>query len=599
MNATATDLAAWLKFHLAKGVGPDGKRRVSVKNLIETHTPQNLIPMQGSAKTQNPETVQLTYAMAWLVYDYRGKKVVSHGGMIDGFRVQITFLPEENLGFAVLCNLHDTRMTLALTNSLIDLYCGLEKKDWDAYYRKLVSDEAAERKKALEDRDKARDPEREDELFRSRDTRGVYTHPAYGSATVSEKGGECYSCYGNFACPLEHFESDTFRVTEGFFEEQLVPFVVSDGKVVSLKIRRAAVQGRISTQLTSAKNSSSRSSCLYIVRRSSSVPQATILPRDMIATRSQSFSTSRMMCVENRIVLPRPRSCLMLFSTARCTSTSSPAVGSSKISTGGSLTSARAIDTFCFMPVLIFAPGTSRKSCIWSVVKSSSIRDAEHVGRDVVQPAVVLDHFPRGHAVVDAGVRGQKADVVAHLGGLRHDVEAGDGRRCRPMGLSTVQSMRSVVVLPAPLGPSRPNTSPGPHGEVNGIDRRASAGPRRETTSTDRGLRSWDGYAPAARQESSRQGVCGAPLLVVRPGRVRDFELGRRHCRWRRSSALRRPVPWSVFSRRSSKSSGPATSTMLPFAATKNAVVPSSLAFQCGLRRQVEREVVRSAGRRP
>ena len=139
-------MAAWLKFHLARGVGPDGKRLVSVKNLTETHTPQNLIRMRGSARSMNPDTVQLAYAMGWLVYDYRGKKVISHGGMIDGFRVQITFLPDEKLGFAVLCNLHDTRMTQALTNSLIDLYAGLEAKDWNAYYRKVVDDEAAERK---------------------------------------------------------------------------------------------------------------------------------------------------------------------------------------------------------------------------------------------------------------------------------------------------------------------------------------------------------------------------------------------------------------------------------------------------------------------
>jgi len=235
VNATATDLAAWLKFHLSKGVGPDGKRRVSVKNLTETHTPQNLIPMQGSAKVQNPETVQLSYAMGWLVYDYRGRKVVTHGGMIDGFRVQITFLPEDDLGFAVLCNLHDTRMTLALTNSLIDLYCGLEKRDWDSYYHKLVSDESAERKKTLDDRDKSRDRSAKMTLPVS-GYAGKYVHPAYGAANVIEKDGKLKLVYGNFTCPLEHFERDTFRVTEGFFEEQLVAFVVADGKATRLKL---------------------------------------------------------------------------------------------------------------------------------------------------------------------------------------------------------------------------------------------------------------------------------------------------------------------------------------------------------------------------
>ena len=70
--------------------------------------------------------MQLAYGMGWLIYDYRGKKLISHGGMIDGFRVQITFLPDEDLGVAVLCNLHETRMTQALTNSLVDLYTRAE-----------------------------------------------------------------------------------------------------------------------------------------------------------------------------------------------------------------------------------------------------------------------------------------------------------------------------------------------------------------------------------------------------------------------------------------------------------------------------------------
>jgi CubicO group peptidase (beta-lactamase class C family) len=234
VNATARDLAAWLTFHLGRGVGPDGKRLVSVKNLGETHTPQNLIRMEGAAKLLNPETVQLTYAMGWLVYDYRGKKVLSHGGMIDGFRVQLTFLPDENLGFAVLCNLHDTRMTAALTNSLIDLYCGFPAKDWNVYYRKIVDDEAAERKRMIEARNKSRDSDKKPSLAPA-GYAGEYTHPAYGPATVTEKGGTLALVYGNFTCPLEHFEGDTFRVTEGFFEDQLVPFTVKDGKATGVK----------------------------------------------------------------------------------------------------------------------------------------------------------------------------------------------------------------------------------------------------------------------------------------------------------------------------------------------------------------------------
>ena len=139
-----------------------------------------------------------------------------------------------------------------------------------------------------------------------------------------------------------------------------------------------------------------------------------------------------MMCVEKTMHLPWSRSSATVFNSARATSTSSPAVASSKISTGGSWTTARATDTFCFMPVDIFAPSTSRMSFIFSRSKSVSIRSAELVVGDAVQPAEVLDHLPAGHAVVDGRVGRHEADLPADLGGLRDHVEAVDrGRAAR------------------------------------------------------------------------------------------------------------------------------------------------------------------------
>lgn len=236
VNASARDLAAWLKFHLSGGIGPAGKRLVSLKNLGETHTPQNLIRMEGMARRLNPDTVQLTYAMGWIVYDYRGKKVLSHGGIIDGFRVQLTFLPEEGAGFAVLCNLHETRMTAALTNSLIDLYCGLPARDWNGFYHTVVKEETAARKKSIEQRDRDRDAAARPTLPLGAYA-GIYRHPAYGAATVVETEGTLSLRYGKFTCPLEHFEGESFRIPSGHFEEQLVVFRLNAGKTSAFTLR--------------------------------------------------------------------------------------------------------------------------------------------------------------------------------------------------------------------------------------------------------------------------------------------------------------------------------------------------------------------------
>ena len=72
-----------------------------------------------------PDSHQVSYAMGWVVYDHRGKLVVAHGGVIDGFRAQVTLLPNEKIGFALLNNLHETKMNIALGNMLIDHLLGL------------------------------------------------------------------------------------------------------------------------------------------------------------------------------------------------------------------------------------------------------------------------------------------------------------------------------------------------------------------------------------------------------------------------------------------------------------------------------------------
>ncbi len=204
VHATGRDLAAWLKFHLSEGRGPDGTRLVSAKSLRETHTPQNLIRMEGTPKLLNPDTVQLSYAMGWLVYDHRGKKVLSHGGLIDGFRTQLTFLPNENLGIAVTVNLHDTRFNAALTNSLIDLYCELPPNDWNQFFQKIVAKEKAAEKAANAAQNKLRDPTIKPSLDLA-DYAGEYIHPAYGLAKASWDNEKLVLAWSSFKCPLEAF----------------------------------------------------------------------------------------------------------------------------------------------------------------------------------------------------------------------------------------------------------------------------------------------------------------------------------------------------------------------------------------------------------
>ena len=222
IHASARDLGAWLKFHLASGT-VRGKRLVSEKNLNETKSPQAIIRLEGNARAMNPDTTQLSYGLGWVVSDHRGKRVLAHGGQIDGFRVQITLLPDEQLGFAILNNLHETRMNQAATNSLIDLYCGLSPRDWNGFFSKIVSDAEVAKRAALEARNAARKPGTKPSLPLA-SYAGDYEHAVYGKLKVLEKDGKLALEWSTFRCPLEHYETDRFRIAEGYFEDRLVEF---------------------------------------------------------------------------------------------------------------------------------------------------------------------------------------------------------------------------------------------------------------------------------------------------------------------------------------------------------------------------------------
>ncbi len=93
INSSANDMANWLKFILNEGE-LDGKRLVSKESFDEWLKPQMKISPDG----------KMSYGLGWFIQDWKDKKVVQHGGNIDGFNSMVAMIPEENLGFVMLTN---------------------------------------------------------------------------------------------------------------------------------------------------------------------------------------------------------------------------------------------------------------------------------------------------------------------------------------------------------------------------------------------------------------------------------------------------------------------------------------------------------------
>ena len=234
INSNVVDLAKWVQFQLGDGTW-HGKRLISARNMAEMHTPQMAMRPEDWGRNYNPETHQMSYAMAWELQDYRGVHMISHGGAIDGFRANITLLPDQKTGIVVLSNLNQENMPEALRFTLVDIVLGLKERDWDSilldHFGEEAKQEAAETKGLLDSRVPNTTPTHDLIAYG-----GEYIEPAYGTAVISLENGKLAIQWSNFHQPLDHFHFDTFRVHDGRLEGVPVQFrLAATGDVSGLE----------------------------------------------------------------------------------------------------------------------------------------------------------------------------------------------------------------------------------------------------------------------------------------------------------------------------------------------------------------------------
>jgi hypothetical protein len=236
VNASARDLAPWLRLHLNDGRHGD-EQVVPAAGLGETRRPHTVIRMEGPALKLNPDTQQISYALAWVVQDYRGRLLVMHAGLIDGFRAHLTILPKDGYAFAILANREGTRMNLALSNALVDLLLGLPEKDWNKYLLDVMAEDEAEARVRAKRIEQGRRPDRPPTVPLER-LGGTYEEPAYGTAHVRATDGGLVWEWGAWKLPLEHYGGDDFRLKGdgGPLNGVLVQFAVRDGAVQELRM---------------------------------------------------------------------------------------------------------------------------------------------------------------------------------------------------------------------------------------------------------------------------------------------------------------------------------------------------------------------------
>ena len=125
VNASISDMAIWLNAQL--GHNPDV---LSPELLEKIQTPQVNTPGElRSSGWRNERLNKAAYAMGWRVFDYKGSKLIFHGGAVRGYRSLVAFLPEQDTGIAVLWN-SESSAPSAFLPAWMDLALGIEGSDW-------------------------------------------------------------------------------------------------------------------------------------------------------------------------------------------------------------------------------------------------------------------------------------------------------------------------------------------------------------------------------------------------------------------------------------------------------------------------------------
>jgi len=160
------------------------------------------------------DTHFMSYGLGWFLQDYRGKKVVWHGGSIDGMTACVAMLPEERLGVVTLVNLRRInwdQIHPGIMFRVFDAYLGGAARDWNAEIGKEVR--AREEKAIAEQKNSQKRVEGTRPSLPLEQYAGSYGDCLTGGMTVSYQEGKLILSGPIFSGEMSHYHYDTFELS--------------------------------------------------------------------------------------------------------------------------------------------------------------------------------------------------------------------------------------------------------------------------------------------------------------------------------------------------------------------------------------------------
>jgi CubicO group peptidase (beta-lactamase class C family) len=249
--AGVADLAKWMLVQLDSGRVRDGsaaatdgapeRRLWSAERTGEMWTGQTIQPVNElppALAAYRPNF--LLYGLGWDLRDYRGRKLATHTGGLDGMTSRTLLVPDERLGIVVLTN-GESPLGTALAWRLHDHYLKAPKTDWAGSLAELVRSREAEAQKVEAKASGTRQAGTKPSLPEARYA-GRYSDQMYGDVTIAEENGRLVLRFSHSPAltgDLEHWQYDTFvaRWRQANIPDAYVTFALGpDGAIRTMEM---------------------------------------------------------------------------------------------------------------------------------------------------------------------------------------------------------------------------------------------------------------------------------------------------------------------------------------------------------------------------
>ena len=225
---SANDMTRWLLVQLARGKLPEGEGRLfSEEASAEMWNPVVVQPIDPRPDSLRPtQPMFYTYALGWDVQDYRGAKIIWHGGAVFGSLAAVVLIPDRNIGFSVAINSEEGEVVRGLMYELLDHYLDLPRGDWPEKLRAYKQGRIDEAVKALQA--SSAKPAKVGPSLPIAGYAGDYADPWYGTIRIRADKGRLSIDFPHspgMKATLAHWQYETFR-TE-FTEKSIEPAYVT------------------------------------------------------------------------------------------------------------------------------------------------------------------------------------------------------------------------------------------------------------------------------------------------------------------------------------------------------------------------------------